>query len=235
VSLQTTLGDIDHRADQPLAAGANEVEWNLTVDHPALWWPRALGDSTLHDLGVQVVLDETDGGEISDERRLRIGLRQVRMRSWVMSVNGERLFLKGSNHGPTRMALAEATAAELERDVELACDAGLDLLRLHAHITRPELYDAADRAGLLLWQDFPLQRGYARGIRKQAVRQAAAAVDLLGHHPSVALWCCPNEPLTVEGDASQWADARSRRLRVRKTTAGHELPTWNNTVLDRSV
>ena len=65
------------------------------------------------------------------------------MRSWVASVNGERLFLKGSNHGPTRMALAEATPEELARDVALACDAGLDLLRIHAHITRPELYDAA--------------------------------------------------------------------------------------------
>ena len=117
------------------------------------------------------------------------------MRSWIASVNGERLFLKGSNHGPTRMALAEATPAELARDVELAGDAGLDLLRIHAHITRPELYDAADRAGLLLWQDFPLQWGYARGIRKQAVRQAEAAVDLLGHHPSIAVWCGHNEPM----------------------------------------
>ena len=32
---------------------------------------------------------------------------------WIASVNGERLFLKGSNHGPTRMALAEATPEEL--------------------------------------------------------------------------------------------------------------------------
>ena len=108
------------------------------------------------------------------------------MRNWIASVNGERLFLKGSNQGPTRMALAEATPAELARDVELALDAGLDLLRVHAHVTRPELYDAADEQGLLLWQDLPLQWGYARGIRKQAVRQAAAAVELLGHHPSIA-------------------------------------------------
>ena len=42
-----------------------------------------------------------------------------------------------------------------------------------------ELYAAADRAGLLLWQDLPLQWGYARGTRKQAARQAREAVDLL--------------------------------------------------------
>ncbi len=33
------------------------------------------------------------------------------MKRWVLSVNGERLFVKGSNQGPTRMALAEATPA----------------------------------------------------------------------------------------------------------------------------
>ena len=91
-------------------------------------------------------------------------------------------------------------------DVALASDAGLDLLRIHAHITRPELYDAADEAGLLLWQDLPLQWGYARGIRKQAVRQAREAVDLLGHHPSVALWCGHNEPMAIENDPSMWGD-----------------------------
>ncbi len=235
VSLHSTLGDLDHVADQPLAAGANEVEWTLTVDRPALWWPHALGDATLQDLRVRVDLDAGEGGSTSDERHVRTGLRQVRMRSWVASVNGERIFLKGSNHGPTRMALAEATPAELERDVELACEAGLDLLRIHAHITRPELYEAADRAGLLLWQDFPLQWGYARGIRKQAVRQAAAAVDVLGHHPSVAIWCGHNEPMAIENDPSMWGDRKARRRMALKAAAAQELPTWNKTVLDRSV
>src|SRR5438552_1596543 len=88
------------------------------------------------------------------------------MSKWVLSVNGERLFLKGSNQGPTRMALGDATAEELAADVALAKGAGLDLLRVHGHVSRPELYDAADEAGLLLWQDMPLQWGYARGVRK---------------------------------------------------------------------
>jgi beta-mannosidase len=235
VTLHTTLGSTDHTADQPLATGANEVEWTLTIDDPALWWPRALGEATLQDLHVRVELDAREGGGTSDERRLRTGLRQVRLRSWIASVNGERLFLKGSNHGPTRMALAEATPADLAGDVTMALDAGLDLLRIHAHITRPELYDAADEAGLLLWQDFPLQWGYARGIRKQAVRQATQAVDLLGHHPSIALWCGHNEPMAIENDPSMWGDPTAVRKMAVRALAAQELPTWNKTVLDRSV
>jgi beta-mannosidase len=154
------------------------------------------------------------------------------MHDWILSVNGERLFAKGANLGPTRMQLAEATATELATDVELAKDAGLDLLRVHAHISRPELYEAADEAGMLVWQDFPLQWGYARGIRKQAVAQVRDAVDLLAHHPSIAVWCGHNEPLALDvapgGDFD--LSAIGRRMFV-----AQQLPTWNKTVLDRSV
>ncbi|HET9608052.1 MAG TPA: hypothetical protein VFP06_00505, partial [Acidimicrobiales bacterium] len=166
VRLRTEVGEVDHEAEQPLAAGANEVGWTVTIERPALWWPRALGDAVLHDVRVTVALTGDGGpasdgpnasagdgsgaarrdesGAVSDERRLRTGLRAVRLRRWIASVNGERLFLKGANLGPTRMALAEAAPADLRRDVDLAQDAGLDMLRLHAHVTRPELYDAAD-------------------------------------------------------------------------------------------
>jgi beta-mannosidase len=109
------------------------------------------------------------------------------------------------------------------------------MLRIHAHITRPELYDAADQAGLLLWQDFPLQWGYARGIRKQAVRQANAAVDLLSHHPSVAIWCGHNEPMAIENDPEMWGDPGAVARMGLRALAAQELPTWNKTVLDRSV
>jgi beta-mannosidase len=106
---------------------------------------------------------------------------------------------------------------------------------VHAHITRPELYDAADEAGLLLWQDFPLQWGYARGVRKQAVRQACEAVNLLGHHPSIAIWCGHNEPMAIENDPSMWGDPAALRRMAVKAALAMELPTWNKTVLDRSV
>lgn len=235
VRLRTTFGGVDHEQLQPLAEGPNEVEWTLTVDEPALWWPHALGDPTLHDLSVTVLLHPDEGGGTSDARWLRLGLREVRLRNWIASVNGERLFLKGANHGPTRMALAEATADEVAADVTRAVDLGLDLLRVHAHIARPELYRAADEQGLLLWQDLPLQWGYARSVRKQAVRQAAAAVDLLGHHPSIALWCGHNEPMAIDNEPSMWEDPTAlRRMAVRAAVA-QQLPTWNRSILDRSI
>ncbi|CAN5631837.1 glycoside hydrolase family 2 TIM barrel-domain containing protein [soil metagenome] len=230
VALRTVIGGLDHVENHPLAEGDNHVEWTVTCPDPSLWWPRALGDQPMHDVVVEVA--DATTGELSHGRMRRIGLRSVTMRDWVVSVNGERLFLKGANQGPSRMALADATPAELAGDVALAVDAGLDLLRIHAHITRRELYDAADDAGLLLWQDFPLQWGYARGIRRQAVRQVRRAIDTLGHHPSILLWCGHNEPLAL--DVEPGAELIQARTVVQFAMA-QQLPTWNKTILDRSI
>ncbi|MGH9077954.1 MAG: glycoside hydrolase family 2 protein [Acidimicrobiales bacterium] len=217
---------VAHHLDQPVAAGDNRVAWRVQVERPQLWWPRALGTQPMYRMEVTVA----DAGGLSDRRRLATGLRQLRMRDFVVSVNGERIFLKGSTLAPTDRALADPEPETIRSDVALAVSAGLDLLRVHAHVGRPELYDAADRAGLLLWQDLPLQWAY-HGVRQQAVRQAGQAADLLGHHPSVAIWCghdapYPSGPARGTGSAGIAAAARAgRRL----------LPSWNRTSLDRSI
>ena len=232
ITLHTALDAIHHDVDHALAAGENQVEWEVRVPEPRLWWPRALGDQPLYDATVEL---RTSDGRPSDRRSLRIGLRRVELRNWVASVNGERLFLKGSNLGPSRPGLADATGEELAGDVQLAVDAGLDLLRVHAHVARPETYEAADEAGMLLWQDLPLQWGYARGVRREAVRQAQGAVRLLGHHPSVAVWCGHDEPFAVDTPPGLAEDERAlRRTRAKVLVLG-QVPTWNRTVLDHSL
>jgi beta-mannosidase len=231
VEIVTTVAGQRFVEERPLAAGENRVEWTVTVPEPDLWWPRSLGAPTLHDLAVEVRTEQ----RLSDRRTWCIGLRSVRMRDWIFEVNGERLFVKGTNLGPTRMALADTSPDELRRDVELAAEANLDLVRVHAHVTRPELYDAADELGMLVWQDFPLQWGYARTVRRQARRQAREMVDLLAHHPSIALWCGHNEPLALDIDADAVADPARWRALARRGAVATVLPTWNKTVLDHAV
>lgn len=232
VIVRSTIGAVDHRLEHDLAAGENHIEWTVTVPSPRLWWPHALGDQPMYDVAIEVTTAES---RLSDRCTLRTGLRSVDLRNWVLHVNGERMFLKGANQGPARMRLAEASAAEMAADLALAKDAGLDLLRVHAHISKPDLYDEADSMGLLLWQDFPLQWGYARSIRKQAIRQARQAVNLLGHHPSIAMWCAHNEPMAISIDPSQMADRKARAALAVKAALSQELPTFNKTVLDASL
>lgn len=299
VTLRSAVGDTVVEDVRRLAAGENQVEWQVRVDEPELWWPHALGDQPLHDVVVEVVPhvdaigadadtdtltadgngdqangdgsngdqatddasaadehaadDQTDDdpaddgaeddevaaepalGPVSHRVVRRIGLRQVHLRGWVLHVNGERLFAKGVNVGPTRLDLAEATPDEIARDVHLAKEANLDLLRVRGHIARRELYDAADEAGMLIWQDFPLQWGYARTIRKQAVHQAREAVDLLGHHPSIAVWCAHNDPEQVEAGPGAAGVGNEGGRSPLRFVLRQELPSWNRSILDRSV
>ncbi len=227
VVLRTTADDqVIAETEHPLAAGTNEIEWAVDLDRPRLWWPRALGDQPLTDVGVEVMVD----GAVSDRRARRTGMREVAWNDWVCSINGERLFLKGANVLPTRPGLADASPAAVRRDVELAVEAGLDVLRIQAHIAGHELYRAADELGVLLLQDFPLQWGYARQIRREAVRQAREAVNALGHHPSIVQWCAHDEPVA---DAPQ-VEPTGRVGRVRRLVA-QQLPSWNKSILDRWI
>jgi beta-mannosidase len=227
VTLRTSVDDVPvFDSERRVARGLNELNWSLDIADPALWWPRALGDQPLTTIGVEVLVDD----ELSDRRARRTGLRVVAWNNWSCSVNGERLFLKGANLLPTRAAIADATPDEMRRDVELAAEAGLDVLRVHGHIAPRPIYDAADELGIMLLQDFPLQWGYARSVRGQAVDQARAAVDVLGHHPSIIQWNAHNDPaaaaIGIEGDTT--------RSRLKYLTA-QQLPSWNKTVLDRWV
>jgi len=227
------------RTAHPLATGENRLEWTIEVPEPRLWWPHALGDQPRYDVRVDVhtgAADEHDGPMLlSDRRRRRIGLRTVAMRDWIFSVNGERLFLKGANQGPARMDLATVTDDDHARDVALAKAANLDFLRVRSHVSTPGLYESADAAGLLLWQDMPLQWGYHRSIRKQARRQARELVDLLAHHPSVFVWCGHNEPLAIDIGPDPMPEPHHRGRVGARGFVGQLLPAWNKSVLDTSV
>ncbi len=211
---------------QPIAAGQNDFEWTIDITDPLLWWPRVLGDQPLIDVAVEVVVD----GAVSDRRKRRTGLRQVVWNDWVCSVNGERLFLKGANLLPTAAGPANATDEMIRADLQAAVELGLDALRVHGHIADRALYDAADESGILLLQDFPLQWGHARSVRHQAIEQARAAVDSLGHHPSIAMWTAHDDPSTTDAGvaATGWRGTA-------RTIAAKQLPSWNKSVLDRWV
>ena len=220
VVLRTRVADHQHELRHVAAGGENRIEWTFDVPTPDLWWPYTLGQQPLHDLRCEVLVE----GEVQDHRECRIGFRSVRLRNWTFEVNGERLFTKGIGMLPTTPRPGDASPEQVAGDVRAAKDAGLDLIRLIAHIARPEVYETADQIGLLLWQDLPLRGQMNRGVRSQATRQAREAVDLLGHHPSLAVWCGHDEPFK-----------RPIVPSVTPPVLGQQAPSWNRAVLDSSV
>jgi hypothetical protein len=155
------------------------------------------------------------------------------MRDWILSVNGERLFLQGANLGPTRMALAEATPPSWRPTSSWPPRPGSTCCG-----PRPRgparAYDAADEPGCSL-AGLPAAVGL-RPVHPQARPSARRA----------RWWTCwPTTRRSRSGAAttSRWprhrprreADRpRARRLACRGASPS-ELPTWNKTVLDRTV
>ena len=176
--------------EHELASGTTVLEWDVPISNPKLWWPWELGEQPLYRVAVSVEVD----GSISGIWERTIGLREIKLSNFVLSVNGQRLFARGANLWPTTALAADASPELIRGDVARAKDLGLNLLRVESHVARPELYEAADRAGVLLWQDLPLRGEAKRSVQSTAVEAAHRLVDKLGGHPSVAIWCAHYDP-----------------------------------------
>lgn len=167
------------------------------------WQPWDRGFPHLYQVSVHV----SDG-----DYTTIFGFRTVRVdENYNWTINGERYFMRGSNHLASQW-LAELIFPEIsfekdhpfggrqdhnpiKTDVDLMKQANLNVIRVHAHVIPREFHEACDRAGVMIWQDFPLQWGYSDepAFHAEALRQARAMVELLYNHPSVVAWCMHNE------------------------------------------
>ncbi len=103
-------------------------------------------------------------------------------------------FPRGTNYIPDQF-LSRLTRANFERDLRLMKEAHLNAVRVHAHVLPDIFYDLCDEIDMVVWQDFPLQWGYADlpEFHTEALRQVEEMVRQLGHHPCIAVWCMHNE------------------------------------------
>jgi beta-mannosidase len=176
---------------------------DLHLPGPRLWSPWTHGEPWLYQATV------TLGDREPEVARQVFGVREIRAEiepgRWAWWLNGRRIFPKGSNY-IADFWLNRVKEAGLRRDLALARQANLDLLRVHAHIAPPDFYRLCDELGMLVFCDFPLIWTYAFQLPAEAeaefqesvLQQAGEMVDLLGSHPSIVLWCLHNEPPWTE-------------------------------------
>jgi beta-mannosidase len=166
--------------------GSGHLEATASVASPQLWWPRELGAPALYRLRLLA-------GQ--DEQLIRFGIRTLECDSANRYlINHQPFFLRGTNYIGS-IYLATLDRAAVQRDLTMMLGANINAIRVHAHVTSPAFYDAADELGLLVWQDFPLQWGYddSPAFLADASRQLREMIDLLGGHPSVIHWTAQNE------------------------------------------
>ena len=194
----------------------------LDVTRPDLWWPRGYGKQPLYDLRLELLNGD---GKVLDTRHQRVGIRTIKLvRSdittpekpgeFVFVVNGEKIFVKGSNWVPLD-SLHSRDKQHLPAAFDMLVDLNCNMLRCWGGNVYEDhdFFELCDQRGLMVWQDFalacaiyPQTDAFAAEMRGEA----AAVVQKLRNHPSLALWagnneidqaytgwfCCPLDPNT---------------------------------------
>lgn len=185
----------------------------LALPSPRPWWPHSHGSPSLYRTDVSIVADEREAASISQTFGVRDVRLEVRPDGWAFHVNGRPLFPRGANYC-SEFFLDSTTVESAGRDLRLAREANMDMLRIHGHVEPKSVYSAADLQGLLLWQDLPLTFSYVHRADTRAVEffreavlsQVEEMVHLLYDHPSVACYVMHHEPSWC--DAVAWLGER---------------------------
>jgi hypothetical protein len=172
--------------------GGIDHELLLPLEDPHLWSPD---DPFLYRARVTL----RAGGEEVDAHSVRFGMRELTIEEGFLRLNGERLFLKGAFHeGLYPSTLAHPGSEEIvRREIGLAKEAGLNMLRPWRIPPVPMFLDIADEMGILLTGSPPsecmrfprltpqLERRWARNVEDMVLRDR--------NHPSVVCWEIGNE------------------------------------------
>ncbi len=168
----------------------------LRLSQPKLWWPNGYGEPNLYDAELRFEVD----GTASDVTVFRTGLRQF---TWSeeggalrLFVNGRRFVGRGGNWGFPETNL-RYRAREYDAAVRYHRDMNFTMIRNWVGQTGDdEFYDACDRYGIVVWQDFWLANP-ADGPDPEDdglfLRNARDSVLRIRNHPSLGLYCGRNE------------------------------------------
>ena len=185
-------------ASVEIEQGATSGSVRLGVPNAQLWWPVGYGQATLYDLVVE--LHSAD--EHLDTYARRIGFRSVTVDqadgAFTFLINGTPLFVKGANWIPDDHLMTRITRERLERRVDQAIAANMNLLRVWGGgiYETDDFYDVCDERGVMVWQDFLFAcAAYAEDAETVAevTAEVRENVSRLSSHASLVIYNGSNE------------------------------------------
>jgi beta-mannosidase len=227
------------RPDDP--ASSQQVAVRLSVDEPRLWWPRGHGGQPWYTVRLRA------GSDPAPLWSATTGLRHVRMLAnpdgpadalpYTAEVNRTRVPLIGWNWAPADALHGESAGQRVEHLLDLAADSGARLIRVWGGglVESSAFYEACDRRGLLVWQEFSQSSSGVQSAPSTSPaflqlmhEEALEVAPGLRRHPSLLMWGGGNE-LDVDGipadEQSAPALAVLRRTLAEVDPGRHWVPT----------
>lgn len=155
----------------PLRLGPSQTGMvRYEMVHPQRWWPAGMGEQVLYELTITLLRDEL----VFDHHSAMVGLTSVRLAQddapTTLLVNGQ------------RVEIASIVAVDQVDESRMLPATGSSLLVVRDHYGTDVLYDAADRAGILMVQCVPIHP------EARPEHEVRAEVQRLAGHPSLAGW-----------------------------------------------
>jgi exo-1,4-beta-D-glucosaminidase len=165
----------------------------LTFSGARLWWPRPLGPQNLYSLALRASV----GGVLSDEGTVSFGFRSVESELTpeghrLFKINGHPFLVRGAGFTPDVML--RDSPERLEDQMRYVSEMGLNTIRLEGKVGFEELYDLADRYGVMLlagwccceaWEFWDKWNDESRRVAAASLAEQARK---LRNHPSALVW-----------------------------------------------
>jgi hypothetical protein len=169
----------------------------LHIKNPKLWWPKGYGEPYLYDVELSF---KTGDGVISDKTTFKSGVRKMTFdetnQILNMYINGRRFIGRGGNWGFSESNL-EYRGREYDAAVAYHADMNFTMIRNWVGQTGDdEFYEACDRHGVMVWQDFWLANpgdGPNPNNPEMFMNNARDMVKRIRNHPSIAIYVGRNE------------------------------------------
>ena len=204
---------VESRIHAALRQGEDNMELDLALHDPELWWPNGQGDQPLYTLEARLV--DAASGELLDSRSTRFGVRDIRweqvegaphdfINPYQLVINDRPIRMLGSNILPPDLLFGRMNERGL-RLIRLAKQAGMNSLRVWGGgvFFTEQMFSLADELGIMLSQEFPLascspetDAVFLHNL-ETTVRQL---VKRSRNHPCIIEWSGGNEMWWAQGD-----------------------------------
>ncbi len=204
-SASVAIGGIERPAIVRQSGDDFVVHATIRITDAKIWWPHTHGTQPLYDAVVGIVSDE-------NELRLPIGrvaFRTMRLDSdggdFGLCINDERVFWRGACWSPPDALRLHCSTTEYRRTLELARDAGMNMLRIGGTMVyeHDDFYDLCDELGIVVWQDLMFANmdypASDDAFLASVESEVSQFLQRIGDHASLALVCGNSE---VEQQAS---------------------------------
>lgn len=197
-----TPGDITFQKDVEVDPGyTSTVDFDkryypqLAVRNPALWWPNGYGDPNLYSCHIEVL----DGDKLSEEKDVTFGIRKYSYDKndgvLHIKINDTPVFVKGGNWGMSEYMLRARGQDDYDTRIALHKEMNFNMIRNWlGSVTDEEFYDACDRNGIMVWDDFWINSNpnvpYDLNVFNNNVIEK---IKRLRNHAGIAVWCGDNE------------------------------------------